>query len=72
MTFLKFFGHYALNYVLNLSMEINYMIIGLIALIAVVIVIVLARRNHRDKEDLEKTLNESALDPEQHKEPESI
>ncbi|HEY1008694.1 MAG: hypothetical protein ACO1NS_12130 [Daejeonella sp.] len=53
-------------------MEINYSLIGLIALIVVVIVIFLARRNYKDEKDLEKTLNESELDPEQHKDDESV
>lgn len=71
-TCLNSFDHCALNFSLILSMEINYSLIGLIALIVVVIVIFLARRNYKDEKDLEKTLNESELDPEQHKDDESV
>lgn len=48
-------------------MEINYPIVGVILLIAIVIIIVIIRRNKRDQKDFEKNVNESEMQPEEHK-----
>jgi hypothetical protein len=53
-------------------MEINYSIVGLILLIAIVIIIVLIRRNKKDQKDFEKSVNESEMQPEEHKDVEPL
>lgn len=58
-------SHQLLNAII---MEINYPITGLILLAAIVLLIYLIRRNQRDEKKFEKDLNESEIDPEEHKE----
>lgn len=53
-------------------MEINYFIVGLILIIAIVVVIVVIRRNKKDQKDFEHTVNESELQPEEHKDVEPL
>ncbi len=48
-------------------MEVNYSSIGLILLVAVVIIIFVIRRNRKDRKDFEKTVNESEVQPDKHK-----
>ncbi len=48
-------------------MEINYSIAGLVILIVVILLIFMIRRNQKDEKDFEKGVNESELEPEQHK-----
>jgi len=48
-------------------MEMNYPIVGVILLIAILIIVFLIRRNKKDREDFEKNINESEMEPEQHK-----
>jgi len=47
-------------------MEINYVLIGLVALAVIVLIAWLIRRNNRDKKDLERKINLSDLTPEKH------
>ncbi len=53
-------------------MEINYTIVGLILLIAIVIIIVLIRRNKKDQKNFEESVNESEIQPEEHKDVEPL
>jgi preprotein translocase subunit YajC len=53
-------------------MEINFFVVGLILIIAIVIVIVVIRRNTKDQKDFEQTVNESELQPEEHKDVEPM
>jgi len=48
-------------------MEINYPIVGVILLIAFLLIIFLIRRNKKDQKAFEKNVNESEIEPEQHK-----
>ena len=48
-------------------MEINYFIVGTILIIAITVVIIVIRRNTKDQKDFERTINESELEPETHK-----
>lgn len=48
-------------------MEINYYIVGLILLIAILVIIIVIRRNTKDQKDFERTVNESEIEPESHK-----
>ncbi len=48
-------------------MEFNYPIVGVILLIAVLIIFALIRRNKKDQKNFEKSINESEMEPEQHK-----
>ena len=53
-------------------MEINYFIVGIILIIAIVVVIVLIRKNKKDEKNFEKTVNESEMQPEKHKDVEPM
>ncbi len=48
-------------------MDLNYSIIAIILVIAVVIIVILIKRNKKDQKDFEKSVNESELQPEEHK-----
>ena len=47
-------------------MEINYVVVGLIIL-AIIVVVLMIRKNRTDEKDFEKTINQSEVEPEQHK-----
>lgn len=53
-------------------MEINYSLVGLIALLVVVLIVFLARKNYKDEKDFEKKLNDSEISPEEHKDVEPM
>ena len=48
-------------------MEINYPITILILIGAIVLIIVMIRKNRKDEKDFENTVNQSELEPEDHK-----
>ena len=50
-----------------MDMEINYTITGIVILVAIVLVIMIIKRNRKDMKNLEKGLNESEIEPEEHK-----
>lgn len=47
-------------------MEVNYVLIGLVALAVIILIAWLIRRNNKDKRDLERKINLSDLTPERH------
>jgi LPXTG-motif cell wall-anchored protein len=48
-------------------MNINYSLVGLVALAGIILLIFLIRRNQKDKKDFEKDITKSEIEPEQHK-----
>jgi len=48
-------------------MELNYVIVGLVALAIITGLLWFIRRNRRDRKDLERKLNRQDMDPERHK-----
>jgi len=48
-------------------MEINYPVTILILIAAIILIIVMIRRNRKDEKDFEKAVNQSELEPEEHK-----
>jgi FtsZ-interacting cell division protein ZipA len=52
-------------------MEMNIYVLGAIVFVALIVLLVILKRNRKDREEMEQSINMSEMDPEKHKDTES-